>query len=235
MTVAFFDYPKAAAFGRVVPKSRIYEHAGASTALRDMFVTQVDQIVWKYKLAPETTNLAATKAVSEIQVFGISLRTGKFDEEVLRAIDRAIPFPLIFELSWMGKQKAVAAFKRPSDVDSTKWVVSGYFATDWAPDDAARLPLPVALNLGGLYDALITALMPKAAAAAEDTGEDIQGRVARMEAIRAKTRELDRIKARLAREKQFNKRVAINAELRAARQELERLSGGRPVTAATNE
>ena len=90
MTAAFFDYPKAAAFGRVVPKSRIYEHAGASTALRDLFVTQVDQIVWKYKLAPETTNLAATKAVSEIQVFGISMRSSKLDEDVLRAIDRAI-------------------------------------------------------------------------------------------------------------------------------------------------
>jgi hypothetical protein len=235
MMEAFFDYPKAAAFGRVVPKSRIYEHAGVGTALRDLFVTQVDQIVWKHKLAPETTNLAATKAVSEIQVFGISLRTGMLDEEVLRAIDRAIPFPLIFELSWMGKRKAVAAFKRPSDADSTKWVVSGYFATDWAPDDAARLPLPVALNLGGLYDALITALMPKATVEAEHAGEDIQTRVARMEAIRAKTREVDRIKARLAREKQFNKRVAINAELRAARRELERLSGTAPVTAATNE
>jgi hypothetical protein len=235
MTAAFFDYPKAAALVRVVPKSRIYEHAGASTALRDLFVTQVDQIVWKYKLAPETTNLAATKAVSEIQVFGISLRTGKLDEEVLRAIDRAIPFPLIFELSWSGKQKAVAAFKRPSGADTTKWVVSGYFATDWAPDDAARLPLPVALNLGGLYDALITALMPMAVAEAEHVVEDIQTRVARMEAIRAKTREVDRIKVRLAREKQFNKRVAINAELRAARQELERLSGGAPVPATTNE
>lgn len=33
MTAAFFDYPKAAAFGRVVPKSRIYEHAGVGTAL----------------------------------------------------------------------------------------------------------------------------------------------------------------------------------------------------------
>ena len=235
MTAAFFDYPKAAAFGRVVPKNRIYEHAGASTALRDLFVTQVDQIVWKYKLAPETTNLAATKTVGEIQVFGISLRTGKLDDDVLRAIDRAIPFPLIFELRWSGKRKAMAAFKRPSDVDSTKWVVSGYFATDWAPDDAARRPLPVALNLGGLYDALITALMPKAVGQAEQAGEDIQARVARMEAIRTKTREVDRIKARLAREKQFNKRVAINAELRAARQELERLSDGAPVTAATNE
>jgi hypothetical protein len=234
MTSAFFDYPKAAAFGRVVPKSRIYEHAGVGTALRDMFVTQVDQILWKYKLAPETTNLAATKAVSEIQVFGISLRTGKLDEEVLRAIDRAIPFPLIFELTWSGKRKAAAAFKRPSEADSTKWVVSDYFGTDWAPDDAARQPLPVALNLGGLYEALITALMPKAAAEAEHTGEDIQTRVARMEAIRVKSREVDRIRARLAREKQFNKRVAINAELRAARQDLERLSGGAPVTATTN-
>jgi hypothetical protein len=235
MTVAFFDYPKAAAFGRVVPKSRIYEHVGASTALRDLFVTQVDQIVWKYKLAPETTNLAATKAVSEIQVLGISLRTGKFDEEVLRAIDRAIPFPLIFELSWMGERKAVAAFKRPSDADPAKWVVSAYFATDWTPNDAPRRPLPVALNLGGLYDALVTALMPKAGVEAEHAGEDIQTRVARMEAIRAKTREVDRIRARLARERQFNKRVAINAELLAARQELERLAGGAPVTAATND
>jgi hypothetical protein len=235
MTAAFFAYPKAAAFGRVVPKSRIYEHAGVSTALKDLFVTQVDQVVWKYKLAPETTNLAATKAVSEIQVFSISLRIGKLDEEVLRAIDRAIPFPLIFELSWSGKQKAVAAFKRPSDADSTKWVFSAYFATDWSPDDAPRRPLPVALNLGGLYDALLTALMPKASAEGEQAGEDIQTRVARMEAIRTKTREVDRIKARLSREKQFNKRVAINAELRGARQDLERISAGESVSTTTNE
>jgi len=227
MTAAFFDYPNAAAFGRVVPKSRIYEHAGVGTALRDLFVSQVDQIIWKYKLAPETTNLAATKAVSEIQVFGISLRTDKLDEEVLRAIDRAIPFPLIFELSWSGKRKAVAAFKRPSDSDANKWVVSTYFLTDWVPDDAPRRPLPVVLNLGGLYDALLTALMPNVAAKEEHAVEDIQTRVARMEAIRTKTREVERIKDRLAREKQFNKRVAINAELRAAKEALRDLSGGK--------
>jgi hypothetical protein len=52
-----FAYPKSAQFGRVIPKSKIYEHAGANTALKDLFVAQVDQIVWKYKLAPETTNL----------------------------------------------------------------------------------------------------------------------------------------------------------------------------------
>ncbi len=231
MITAFFDYPKAAAFGRVVPKTRIYEHVGASTALKDLLVTQVDQIVWRFKLAPETINLAATRAVSEIQVFGISLRTSKLDEEVLRAIDRAIPFPLLFELTWSGKRRAVATFKRPSEADAAKWVVSEYFATDWTPDDAPRRPLPIALNLGGLYDAILTAMMPVANAA----DEDIQTRVARMEAIRAKTREVDRIKARLGRERKFNKRVAINAELRMAKQELDRLAMGEPIRAVTIE
>lgn len=222
MTGSFFDYPKAAAFGRVVPKTKIYEHAGAASALRDLFVAQVDQVVWKFKLAPETINLPSTRSVVEIQVFEISLRAPDPDEAIFRAIDRAIPFPLIFELTRSGKRKTIAAFKRPSDADPTKWVISEYFGTDWAPEDEPRRPLPVALNLGALYDSILTAMMPVSAAA----GEDIQTRVARMETIRTKTREMDRIKARLAREKQFNKRVAINSELRAVTQELERLNAG---------
>ena len=56
-----------------------------------------------------------------------------------------------------------------------------------------------------------------------------------MEAIRAKTREVDRIKARLTREKQFNKRVAINAELRAAKAGTGTAFRAAAVSAATNE
>ena len=241
----FFDYPKSAAFGRVLPKNKIYEHAGANTALKDLFVREVDQIVWRYKLAPETTNLSATKSVAEIQVFDISLKTRQLDEAVLRAIDKAIPFPLIFELSHGGKRKAMAAYKRPSEADSAKWVISEYFATDWVSDAATRSPLPVALNLGAMYDALLGGIMaglPLAPAGFEEAGqvafdharpaERLADRVQRMEAIRAKTRDVERIKARLGREKQFNKRVGVNAELRAAKLELERLTGATaPMTA----
>lgn len=221
MSAGLFDYPKGAAFGRVVPKNKIYDHAGAASALRDLFVGQVDQVVWKFKLAPETINLPATRSVGEIQVFEIGLRKPELDEAVLRAIDRAIPFPLIFELTRAGKRKVVAAFKRPSEADPTKWVVSEYFGTPWAADGASRTPLPLALNLGALYDALITALIPSTSA--ED--EDLQTRVARAEAIRSKSREVERIAVRLKRERQFNKRVAINADLRAAKQELAHLRG----------
>ena len=223
----FFDYPKGAAFGRVLPKNKIYEHAGASAALKDLFIKEVDQIIWKFKLAPETINLAATRSVSEIQIFSVSLRRSELNLDVLRAIDRTIPFPLIFELTWSGKRKAVAAFKRPSEAGSTKRVVSEYFESAWVEETAARQPLPVSLNLGALYEQMLSALMPEQSA----PDEDIQARVARVEAIRAKTREVERIKVRLDREKQFNKRVAINAELRVAKQNLAELQQNKPAGA----
>lgn len=215
----FFEYPKSAAFGRVLPKTKIYDHARASARLKQLFVDQVEQVIWRFKLAPETINLASTKDITEIQVFGVTLRVGSLDEDVLRAIDKAIPYPLIFELTHGGKRKAIAAFKRPSEADSQKWVVSEYFASDWELEDNPRNPLPTALNLGGLYDRLLTALMPPEAGAAEP----LETRVRRIEVLRAKEREVERIKQRLGREQQFNKRVTINAELRAAINELSEL------------
>ena len=66
-----FQYPEQAAFGRVVPKSKIYEHGRASTALKKVFVDQVAKIVWKYKLSPDTINLPSRPAAPEIQVFEV--------------------------------------------------------------------------------------------------------------------------------------------------------------------
>lgn len=218
---AFFEYPKAASFGRVLPKNKIYAHANAGTKLKQLFVDQVDQIIWQFKLAPETINLSATKSVTEIQVFRLNLRTSEISEDVLRAIDKAIPFPIIFELSHTGNHKAVAAYKRRSEADSSKWVVSEYFGTDWEAEDNPRIPLPQALNLSSLYDALLRPLLP----ATVGTDDPVPARVQRMEAIRAKQREAERIKARLANEKQFNKRVEINAKLRDVTNELKRLGG----------
>lgn len=215
----FFEYPKSAAFGKILPKAKIYDHARASARLKQLFVDQVEQVIWRFKLAPETINLPATKNIVEIQVFGVTLRSANLDEDVLRAIDNAIPYPLIFELANGGKRKCIAAFKRPSEADGEKWVVSEYFSTDWESVDNPRVPLPTALNLGGLYDRLLTALMPPEAGAAGP----LEGRVRHIEALRAKEREIERIKRRLDREQQFNKRVAINAELRAAINELSEL------------
>ena len=63
----------------------------------------------------------------------------------------------------------------------------------------------------------------------------LEERIAQAEAIKAQTREVERITARLGRERQFNKRVAINAALRDAKLELERLIVATAQPAATSE
>jgi len=211
-----FAYPSNAAFGRVLPKSKIYERTQPTTAVKELFVRQIEQIVWQYKLAPETINVQGTAAVPEIQIFHIALKTGELKPEVLRCIDQAIAFPLVFELYHEGKVKGIAAYKRPSETDAAKSVISPYFATDWLPEDTPRRPLPVVFDLETLYAQLLAPLLPYP----PRQGESLQEQVVRMAEIEKVQRELERCEARLAKEKQFNRKVAMNGERRKLRQKI---------------
>jgi hypothetical protein len=216
---AFVRYPAQAALGRTLPKSKLYAHSHAGTRLKNLFVQQVEQIVWQFKLAPETINLPARLAVPEIQIFGIQLKTPELGFDVLRAIDEAVQFPIIFELAHAGRTQVVACHKRPSEADASRWVLSDYFASGWLANHAERGAMPLALHLGGLYEQLLRALLPLPARPHETLAEH----VARLDALAAKQREVDKTAAKLEKERQFNRKVAINADLRRLQTALEDL------------
>ena len=215
-----FAYPSNAVFGRVLPKSKIYERSQPTTAVKELFVRQIEQIVWQYKLAPETINVQGTTIVPEIQIFRITLKTGELKPDALRCIDQAIPFPLFFELYHEGNIKGIAAYKRTSDADASKSVISPYFATDWLPEGTPRQPLPVVFDLEALYAQLLAPLLPYP----PRQGESLQAQVDRMDQIGQLQRELERCEARLAKEKQFNRKVAMNAEKRELNGQLKDLT-----------
>jgi len=218
--VAFISYPKQATFGRNLPKNKIYEHSGANTRLKDLFVEQVEQIVWQYKLAPETINLSAKPGVPELQIFAVQLKVSELNLDVLRCIDGAVQFPIVFELSFDGRTQVVAAYKRPNESDASRWVLSDYFATAWLPSDVERAAMPLALDLGGLYEQVLHRLIPAPARQQEGLAD----LVARVEQVAAKQREVEKAASKLAKEKQFNRKVEINAELRKLKKELEELN-----------
>jgi hypothetical protein len=217
---AFISYPKQATFGRNLPKNKIYEHSGANTWLKDLFVEQVEQIVWQYKLAPETVNLPAKSGVPEMQIFAIQLKTPELNLDVLRCIDGAVQFPIVFELGFDGRTKVVAAYKRPNESDVSRWVLSDYFATEWLPSDSPRTAMPLALDMGSLYEQVLRRLLPLPAR----QQENITDLVTRVEQVAAKQREVEKAASKLAKEKQFNRKVEINAELRKLKKELEELN-----------
>jgi len=221
---ALIAYPRQAAFGRVLPKNKIYEHSGANTRLKDLFVSQVEQIVWQFKLAPETVNLPARPGVPEIQIFSIQLKTPELHWDVLSCIDGAVRFPILFELHHghgdQERTQVVAAYKRPNEADASRWVLSDYFATDWLPAASPRTTMPLALDMAHLYAALLQRLLPLPARPQESLADW----VVRVELAAAKRREVEKTASRLAKEKQFNRKVEINATLRQLKTELEQLS-----------
>jgi hypothetical protein len=215
-----FAYPKQAEFHRVLPKSKIYAHAKPGRRVKDLFVSQLGEIVWKYKLSPETINLPARNGITEIQVFEITLKTGELDEDVLRTIDRAIPFPILFQLTHGERVRFAASYKRPSEADSSKWVIEASFSTPWLhPSSFTLHPLPVSLDLAGLYEQLVRSHIP----ISPRPGESIREHITRFCAMQAKERERQQLEARLNKEKQFNRKVELNSALRALRAELDSL------------
>ncbi|SFM80803.1 DUF4391 domain-containing protein [Methanolobus profundi] len=214
-----YAFPEQAKFGSVLPKSKIYEHASPTSRVKDMFVKEVEKITWTYKLSPSTINLSASTGVNEIQIFTIILRTGIISEDVLRTIDKAIPSHIIFHLNYREKSKYMAGYKRPSEADSNKWVVSSYFETEWMDDNSEKTALPVVLNMGALYQAILKDII----SLPFRKSETLEELVKRMDTLNVKEREAARIDSLIKKEKQFNRRVELNRSLNELKQEIEDL------------
>lgn len=214
-----FAYPQKSHFGRVLPKNKIYANAKITAALKRKFIDQIDKIVWEYKLSPETINLPSKNYVHEIQIFTVVLREADLKDDVLRCIDNAIPFPIIYELVYNQQIKMKSAYKRPSEADSGKWVTENYFETDWQRIDTERVSLPVALDLDVLYEKILRSLMPKIR-----NDENLREQVQRLAELQAKKTEAEKLESRIRKEKQFNRKIELNAELRKLKAEIAKLN-----------
>jgi hypothetical protein len=211
MSAPLYRWPATAKFGRVVPKTKFYEHATISATVRNRFISEVQRITWAYKLAEETINLRGDDTVPEIQVFVIDAKDDDVSDDVLAAIDKAIPFPIIFEInSGAGDQartRMVAAHKQLGD---TSPQLSAYFATDLLPVDTPRAPLPPALDLPGLYAGLLKPILPVAAR----PGEPLSATTGRIDQVRRLEREIASLEKKLRSEPQLNRKIELRRRLR---------------------
>lgn len=215
-----FQFPKQAEFNRALPKSKIYAFAKPTRAVKDRIVSGIQDIVWKYKLAPETVNLPARHGIQEIQVFEVTLKTEELVEEVLQTIDKAIPSPIVYQIAFEDRVRFSAAYKRPSDSDGSKNVVEAYFSSEWGPSCQSYPPLPVVLDMAALYEEMLCRVIRLS----RRPEEPLSGLVGRALQLRTKERECRDLEVRLRKECQFNRKVEINAAIRAAKAQLKQLA-----------
>lgn len=203
-----FRWPPYAAFGRVVPKTKFYEHGNVRTALREKFVDEIQRITWAYKLAENTIRLRGSSAVPEIQVFTVEIKGEDVSDSVLTVIDKTVKFPIIFEVTGRDRVRTVAAHKALRGQTST---IGAYFTTDWQPTDNPRRPLPTALDLPNLYEAILRALLPVDAR----VGETLSETTDRLDQARKLRREIAALEKKLNPEPQLNRKIEIRNQIKA--------------------
>jgi len=215
-----YEFPTSAKFNRVLNKERFYAGARNNRKLKSLFTNQVTRIRWAYKLSPQTINIPATAEVPEIEVIQIEASGSELDPAVLLAIDRAIPNPTIHEIHVAGRVRQTAAYKRASEADVKAWVISHYVSCPSQAADASRKPLPPSLNLGNLYASLLRSMIDVPAR----DGETLRAHIERHGQILAHRREAERLTQKMNVEKQLNRKIEFNAQLRSINQQIQSLT-----------
>ena len=208
MNEVLWQWPAQTRVDRPVPKSKFYEAVKVSSRIREAFVSDVERITWAHKLSPQTLTLAATKNVSEIQVFAVEAKPGKtINGAVFDVIDTAVQTPIIFEEYAGDSVRTRVCAKIPGVKGPT---LSPRFDAEWLDTSAPRSALPPALDLESLYLQLLWPLLSLQPRPGEPLS-DVLGRINQAQVL---GRQVKLLESRMAKEKQLNRKMEIRRELR---------------------
>jgi hypothetical protein len=198
--------PRSTEVNRRIAKEKLYQNVTLTPQSRDMIKEQIESVVWRNKLSDSTVGISAGEDIKEIQVFEIQLRRKELDKRILSAIAKAIPYKILFILTF--------------DDEAQVWMeASGtFYNTDWFALEGLTLRFE-GLNLDAVYENLARQI----AGGRLGVDGDIEEAVGRDKQRQKLERDIAALEKKLLREKQFNKQVELNGELKRLRNELEQL------------
>lgn len=212
--------PKTTKFNKQFPKQKFYGKLNVTPTLKRVFIDQIKVIYWRNKIASTTVNLAAGETVTEIEVFEIKLSAPQLDVAVLKQIDKEIPYHILFLLEYEGKYQAWTAYKEAAVTGSNAFKVGTYYHTDWLPE--GELPLKVdGLNIDKVYENFVRQIAGDALQT--DSEESLKESVEKDERRRQLQKQIASLQTKVWKEKQLNKQVQLNGELKKLRKVLEDL------------
>lgn len=203
--------PASTDFNRRVPKQKFYDNLSVTPRLKKAFTEQISQIIWRNKIAPATVNLAVGQTVKEIEVFTIRLNQPGLDTGLLPLIDKAIPYHLLFLLEHADKTQAWIGYKETSRNRDGARKPETYYHTAWTPSERVILHLD-GLSLDTVYENLIRQVAGERLQS--DAATDLREAISLDKQREKLHKEITTLERKIRQEKQFNRQVELNAELR---------------------
>lgn len=203
--------PKSTEFNKRIPKQKFYENLSVTPAIRKAFTKQIKMICWRNKLAATTLNLAPGEQVMEIEVFEVRLASPDLDENVLRLIDREIPYHILFLLEQNGKYQAVMGYKEAAASGKVAFKVERYYYTEWMNE--TELPLHLeGLTLDAIYENLIRQIAGNNLGSKENA--TLKENIDQQKQREQMEKQMTALEVRIRREKQPRKKFELVSELK---------------------
>lgn len=216
------NFPKSTEFDKRIPKQKFYENMNITANLKRIFVEQIKGISWTNKIAASTINVADGQEVHEIEVFEIALTDNNLDEAVLLQIDREIPYHIVYVLSYDGKYQAWIGYKEKSISGNNAFKVSTYYHTDWLSKDKLQDTLKiVGITLDSVYENFVKQVAGDRLQS--DNSEDLKVLVEKDNRRKEIEKQISVLRAKIRKEKQLNRQMEMNEEVKRLRKELEKV------------
>ena len=209
--------PKSTEFNKRIPKQKFYENLSVTPAMKTAFTEQIKIIYWRNKLAATTLNLAPGRIVTEIEVFEIRLTSPDLDEDILRLIDREIPYHILFLLEYDGKYQAAMGYKEAASSGKAAFKVERYYRTEWLTEEELSLHLE-GLTIDAVYENFIRQIAGDRLVGNKNT--TLKESVEQQKQREQIEKQIAALETKMKKEKQLNRKMELKAEIKKLRQAL---------------
>lgn len=197
-----FNLPKSCEVNRFIPKKTFYEKIGVSTAIKDEFIDLIDKIIWKYKLSEDTLGVNKTDKIEEIQIFEMNLKEKKFPKNIIKVIAKSIPYQILFVIRYNNE---VCYSIKVNDIYFTEWNENINIIFD-------------GLSLETIYENIVKSIIK-----GTETKKDFEVLLENKDRQIELHKRLGQLKNKMKVERQFNKKVELNKQIKKIESELEDL------------
>jgi hypothetical protein len=238
--ISALGIPPNALVEQRVPKKLLLDHGAPTAADKRQIQDGIEEIVWVAALKATNIGVPAFEDVVrqylEIAVLTVEFRPSARPARLIELIHRAIPYPLVLVTKHGESVSLSLAHKRWSQGESGKVVIDEVRQATLSPaapstQEAAFLAsLAVSLlpsqDLFTLYDGILARLTALEASritgafAPPDSPEQASALRQGLDRLAGLQRDLNLLRARAAKEKQINRRVELNLEIKRLEIEL---------------
>lgn len=213
------NFPSKTIVNKPVPKNAFYGRSSDSS-LRNFLTREFESIIWLYKLAPATLNVENGESVHEIDVFCCKMKEYGYSIKPFYAMDELLPRHTIFIIEYGGKFDLLMHHKEMTMVKGEQNWRCGVTELKQDIQPGNGVLYIQGLSMDAVYNGLLSQISGLSVSSKEEYKEQVDLRK-HMEILQ---KQLATLQKRIKAEKQFNRQMELNAEVRKLKKEITILS-----------